>query len=215
MYVIIVGGGTIGKTLATHLIGSGHEIVIIEEDPDAAKKLAESLDVIVVQGDGSATDILKDAGVDKADALVVLTPDDSINLTICQMAKKFNVPKIVARVNDPSKKDLYIDLEITAAISLVSAVVSHFKNTLSSEQGRSMVSIAGGNAEVLELKLTNQDLDGKKIKDIGLPNGAVIAAIYRNGEVIIASGDTILRKDDVLTLVIKTDIVQDATAILK
>ena len=121
----------------------------------------------------------------------------------------------MARVNDPAKKDLYIDLELTASISLVSAAVSQFKNTLTQESGRCMQSIAGGNAEVLELKIGNEKLDHKKIKDAGMPNGSLIGVVYRNGEAIIASSDTILKKNDVVTLIVKSDVKQDAIAILK
>jgi trk system potassium uptake protein TrkA len=215
MYIIVIGCGRIGKALATHLINEGHEVVIIEQDEERAKTIAEAMDVIVIHGDASNTEIMKDSGVERADAAAVLSPDDNINLAICQMLKKYNVPKIVARVNDPSKKDLYIGLEITAAISIVSAAVSQFKNALTKEIGRSMMSIAGGNAEVIEVKATNERLDGKKIKDVGLPNGATIGMIYRNGEVIICSKETILKKDDVLTVITKTDVIKDVFTILK
>jgi len=215
MYVILVGCGSIGKALATHLINEGHEVVIIEEDEDKAKSAAENIDAIIIHGDGSSVDILKDAGVERADAVAILTNDDNTNLTVCQMVKKFNVPKIVARVNDPDKKDLYLGLEITAAISVVSAAVSHFKNALTKEKGRSMLSIAGGEAEVIEIKLTNKKLDGLKIKDLGIPNGAIVGAIFRNGEVIICNQDTIVRDEDVLTLITKTDVIRDVMAILR
>jgi trk system potassium uptake protein len=215
MYIIIIGCGAIGKSLVNHLIGEGHELVIIESDEERSKHLAESLDAIILHGDGSRTEVLKDAGVERADAVAVLTEDDNTNLTICQILKKFKVPKIVARVNEPDKKDLYIGLEITAAISIVSAAVSQIKNALTKEKGRSMISIAGGNAEVVELKLTNEKLDGKKVKDIGLPYGALIGVVYRKGEVIIATDETILKKDDVLTVITKTEVIQDVTTVLK
>jgi trk system potassium uptake protein TrkA len=215
MYIIIIGCGNIGKSLANHLVSEGHELVIVEQDEERAKSIAETLDVIVIHGDGSSTEILKDAGVERADAVAVLTADDNTNLAICQMLKKFEIPKIVARVNEPDKKDLYISLEITASISIVSAAVSQIKNALTKERYRSMISIAGGNAEVIEIKLTNEKLDGKKIKDIGLPYGALIGIVYRNGEVIIGTEDTILRKDDILTVITKTDVIQDVTIILK
>jgi trk system potassium uptake protein len=215
MYVIVIGCGSIGKSLVNHLISEGHEVVIIESDDERAKSLAETLDAIVIHGDGSSTEVLKDAGLDRADAVAVLTADDNTNLTICQILKKFKVPKIVARVNEPDKKDLYIGLEITAAISIVSAAVSQIKNALTKEKGRSMISIAGGNAEVVEIRLTNERLDGKKVKDVGLPFGALIGVVYRKGEVVIANDETILKKEDVLTVITKTDVIQDVTTILK
>lgn len=215
MYVILVGGGSTGRALATHLIKEGHEVVIVEKDPERAKGLAENLDALIVQGDGSETEILKDAGVEKADAVAIMTPEDNTNLTICQILKKFDVPRIVARVNEPSKKDLYIGLEITAAISPTQAIVSYLKNALTQGRSKSLASIAGGNAEVLELKVDKDSLDGRKIKDLGLPSGSIVGVIFRNGEVIIGDGGTIVRKGDVLTIITKTDVVTDVLTILK
>ncbi len=215
MYIIIIGCGSIGKSLATHLVSEGNEVVIIENKEDRGKSLAESMDVIVIYGDGSSTEILKDAGVERADAVAVLTADDKTNLTICQMLKKFNVPKIVARVNEPDKKDLYVGLDITASISIVAAAVSQIKNALTRDRGRSMMSIAGGNAEVVEIKLSNEKLNGKKVRDIGLPYGSLIGVVYRNGEVIIGTEDTIVKTGDVLTVITKTEVIQDVTTILR
>ncbi|MFH1834960.1 MAG: NAD-binding protein [Methanobacteriota archaeon] len=215
MYVILVGGGGTGKALATHLVNEGHEVVIVEKDADRAKNLAENLDALIVHGDGSDTEILKDAGIEKADAVAITTPDDNTNLTVCQILKKFNVPRIVALVNEPSKKDLYISLEITAAISPAQAVISYLKNALTQGKSKSMASIAGGNAEVLEIKMNNEDLDGRKVKDLGLPSGCVVGLVYKNGEVIIGDGDAIVRKGDILTIITKTDVVNDVLAILK
>lgn len=215
MYIILVGCGGTGKALATHLVNEGHEVVLVEEDEERAKNLAENMDALVIHGDGSNTEILKDAGVERADAAAVLTSDDNTNLTICQILKKFNVERIVARVTDSSKKDLYITLEITAAISPVAAVVSYFKNALLQEGSRSMASIANGKAELFEVRLTNDDLNGRKIRDIGLPSGTIIAVAYRHGEVIICTGDTIIKKDDVLTVITMTDVVKDVLNILK
>lgn len=215
MYVIVVGCGGTGKALGIHLIKEGHEVVIVEKDEDRAKTIAESMDALIIHGDGSSTEILKDAGLDKADAVAIMTHDDNTNLTICQIVKKFDVLRIVARVNDPSKKDLYLGLDITAAISPSAAVVSYVKNALTQETTKSMVSLAGGNAELIELKVTKEELDGRKIRDIGLPSGAIIGMIYRHGEVLIGTGDTIIKKGDVLTLITKTDVVRDVMTILR
>jgi len=215
MYIILVGGGGTGKALATHLINEGNEVVIVEKDEEKAKNLAESMDALVIHGDGSDTEILKDAGVERADAVAVLTADDNTNLTVCQILKNFNVPRIVARVNDPIKKDLYIGLDITAAISPHSAVVSYFKNALTQESTKSMISIASGNAEVIELKVINPDIDGKRIRDIGLPTGAIVGVLYRKGEVIISTGRTVIRKDDVATVITKSDVIKDVLKILR
>lgn len=215
MYIILIGGGSTGRALATHLIGEGNEVVIVENDEERAKSLAESMDALIIHGDGSDSEILKDAGVDRAEAAAVVTPDDNTNLTVCQILKKFNVPRIVARVNDPGKKDLYIGLQITAAISPTAAVVSYFKNALTQGTSKSMMSIANGLAEVIELKVSNEALNEKRIKDIGLPKGSIIAVIYRHNEIIIGAGNTVLKLNDVLTIITKTDVVKDVMTIFK
>lgn len=215
MYIIMIGGGSTAVALAKHLLSENHEVVIIEKDETRAKELAETLDALIVHGDGSDPAILKDAGIDNADAVVVLTRDDNTNLAICQILKKFNIKRIVARVNDPSKRDLYISLGTTAAISPIAAVVSYFKNAITQGTSKSIFSLGKGDAEIIEAELTNPELDGRKIKDIELPKGALIAAISRDGELIIASPNEIVRKGDILLLVTKTEVSKDAITVLK
>lgn len=215
MYVIIIGCGGTGAALAKHLINEEHEIVIVEKDDKRAKELAESMDALIINGDGSNPEILGDAGIEKADAVVVLTKDDNTNLTICQIVKKFDTTRIVSRVNDQSKQDLYIGLEITAAISPIAAVVSYFKNAITQGTSKSVASIGKGKAEIVEIKMSNEELDGKKIKDVDMPADSMICLISRNGEVIIASPDEILKKNDLLTVVTKTEASKDVSTILK
>lgn len=214
MYIIIIGCGGLGSALAKHLASEDHEIVIIEEDEKRAKELAEDMDALVIHGDGSEPEILKDAGIERADVVVILTKDDNTNLTICQIVKKFDVKRIVARVNDPSKQDLYIGLEITAAISPITAVVSYFKNAIT-QSGRSLASIAKGKAEIVEIKVSNEKLDGRKVKDIDLPKGAIIGIIARNGDIFIGSPDEIVKKNDLLTIITKTEVAKDVVTMLK
>lgn len=213
MYIIIIGGGVTGAALVKHLAGGDHEIVVVEEDEERAKTLAETMDALVIHGDGSGPEILKDAGIERADTVAILTREDNTNLTICQIVKKFNVKRIVARVNDPSKQDLYIGMGITA-ISPISVVVSYFKNALTHEKVRSLVSIAKGKAELLEIGVSNEKLDGRKIKDISLPPGAIISLISRNGDVIIGSPDEIVRKNDLLTVITMTENAKDVVTML-
>lgn len=214
MYIILIGGGGTGTSLAKVLEGENNEIVIVEKDEERAKELAESMDALIINGDGSNNQILKDAGIENADAAVILTRDDNTNLTICQMIKKFGVNRLVARVNDPTKKDLYIGLGITAAISPISAVTSYFKNAILHGTDKSIFSMGKGQGEIIEIEFQNEKLDNRMIKDIDLPSGAIIGAISRNGELIIASPNEIVRKNDILTVITKTEVSRDVTTIL-
>jgi len=213
MYIIVIGCGSLGRTLVEHLTAEDNEVVIVEKNEQKAKKFAEELDALVIHGDGSDGNILKDAGIERADAVAVLTEDDNANLTICQMVKKFDVPRIIARVNDPTKEELFLGLDITAAISPNNVIVSYFKNAIT-QKGKSVVSIAKGKAEIIELT-ANEKLDNKKIKDITLPSGAIIGIICRNGEVIIPHQEEKLKKDDLLIVITKTEVSKDVLTMLK
>jgi len=215
MYIIIIGGGVAGSTLAKHLSSEGHEIVIVEQEEERAKTLAESTDALVIHGDGSDLEILKDAGVDKADAVAVLTRDDNTNLAICQILKKASVKRVVARVNDPNKQDLYLSLDVTAPISPITPMVSYLKNALTFGKVRSLISLAKGKAEIFELTVSNDKLDGKKISEIGLPDGAIIGLITRNGDVLIGNKDETLKLNDLLIVITKTEASKDVMNILK
>ncbi len=212
MYIVIIGCGRVGRALVKHLAGEKHEVVMVEKDKEKAEKFAEEIDALVINGDGSKVEILKNANIEKADAVAVLTEDDNTNLAICQLMKTFNIERIVARVNDPEKQSLYLDLKITSAINPYDVTVSYFKNAIT-EEGKSVVSIAKGKAEILEVS-ADKKLDNKKIKDIELPPGAMIGLIYRKGEVMIASPDELIKKDDLLILLTKSDVAKDVSTML-
>ena len=215
MYIIIIGGGVAGSTLGKLLSSEGHEMVIVEQDEERAKAIAESTDALIIHGDGSDLEILKDAGIDKADAVAVLTRDDNTNLAICQILKKAGVKRVVARVNDPNKQDLYLSLDVTAPISPITPMVSYFKNALTLGKVRSLISLAKGKAEILELTLSNEKMDGKKISETGLPEGAMIGMISRNGEILLGNKDETLKLNDLLIIIAKTETSKDVTSILK
>jgi len=100
MYIIIVGCGKTGRYLS-EILQDDHNVVVVDKD---------SLTII---GDGMDLDVLKEAGIEKADALAVTTSDDNTNILIAQIGKKiFNLPKVVARVSDPGKAELYMTLGI-------------------------------------------------------------------------------------------------------
>ncbi len=103
MYVIVVGGGTVGYYLSRDLLDRGHEVTLIEKDGRRADWLETQLGSIVMRGDGCEVKFLSQTGIERADAIVAVTADDEDNLIALQMAKRhFNVKKTIARVNNPS-----------------------------------------------------------------------------------------------------------------
>ena len=207
MKILLVGGGVSGKTLAGHLVGEGHDVVIIEKDPENAKKLADSTEALIINGDASDMKILKNAGIDDTKAMVVLTHEDNTNMLISQLAIKLGVPNIIVRVNDPGNKEVFSDMEGVKAISPTLVVVTYLKNAITGGGGRkkrSVLSLATGKVEVLEFNVPEK-LDQKRTDDLDLPKGTILPLIIRHGEPILCDEPRILKVGDDAVIIAKTD----------
>lgn len=113
MYVIIVGCGRLGCTLAKELSDADYDVSVIDSDARRLDMLGSGFNGLRVQGVEFDVDILKEAGVEQADCFVCATPDDNINITAALVAKKiFHTPQIIGRINEPKKKAIYDSLEI-------------------------------------------------------------------------------------------------------
>src|SRR2546421_5194019 len=118
MYIIIAGGGSVGYYLARTLVKTQHEVLLLERDRTSHKRLAEELGEVVMQGDACEVRIMEEAGGERADAVVAVTGDGEGNLVICQMAKmKFNVPRTIARVNNPRNEEIFHRLWVDGTLS--------------------------------------------------------------------------------------------------
>jgi len=113
MYIIIIGCGRFGSNLAKGLSDDGNNICVIERDADKLNNLGSGFNGLRVNGIEYDSDNLLEAGIENADALIAVTSDDNINITVSLIADKiYNVPKIIARVNDPEKNYFYEKLGI-------------------------------------------------------------------------------------------------------
>ncbi|MEM2907845.1 MAG: NAD-binding protein [Candidatus Hadarchaeales archaeon] len=216
MYIIIVGGGQTGSRLAKRLADRGNNVVIIEKDERRAHELAAELDVLVIHGNGADIDVLKDAGVDKADVLVALTQADEVNLMACELAKKMGVPRVIARVNDEKHARMFEELGVDIAVSLISAAVMLFEKAVSGPGVYGLLGIGGGKGEVVEVTVgPNSKAVGQKIKDINVPKGCTLAMITRGDDLIPPRGETEIWAGDLVTVVGKPDAVLKITRYLR
>ncbi len=112
-FVIIVGCGRLGSYLANKLSRSGHSVVVIDINESALDKLSIDYSGFRVEGDATEFAVLKQAKTDKADFVIATTREDNSNLMVAQIAKKiFHVPRVIARVFDPKREEIYRDLGI-------------------------------------------------------------------------------------------------------
>ncbi|MBW2967291.1 NAD-binding protein [Candidatus Woesearchaeota archaeon] len=202
MDILIVGGGEVGLTAANMLSTKEHDLVLIESDEARAKEVANSIDAMVIHGDGTDISVLKDAGGSKVDALVAVTEDDKTNLMVCEIAKSLGIKKILARVNKPENEELFTKLGITGVVPVVGLAVTSIKNLLMEKRSERVIhELGGGSVQVLAITIPAES------KLIGKPaeiKNAVIGALYRNGEIILPTKATKMQEGDVMILTAKT-----------
>ena len=108
LYVILVGGGRVGAELATMLSEEGHAVVIVDRDAEAFNRLADGFSGSTIHGNGIDEDVLRSAGIERADAVVTATNGDNTNIMVAQIAQKiYRVKRVVARCNDPVRSSAY------------------------------------------------------------------------------------------------------------
>ena len=200
MYVVIVGGGRVGTDLAQLLLPEGHDVVLLEKDEELAESLSKQFDALVIEGDGTDLEFLKDAGLNKADALVAVTGDDKVNLIAAQLAEKmFKVPTVIARVNDPKNEGVFSNLGVENTVSTTRASAMQIKNSLGDT--KTILTVGGKEAQLMDIKVKQESpIAHKEIKNAGLPKGCIIVSIMRGDKTLIPEGNTILRPGDNVTL---------------
>ncbi len=202
MKVLIVGGGSTLYFLSRNFTSKGYEVVIINRNEKECVQLARLLSATVVCGDGSDAGILKEAGAMGADAVLAITPNDQDNLVICQLASlKFGVPRSVALANDPDNAEVFEKLGVSA-FSTTHIVSSLIEQRASLEQITNLLPVGEGRVNVTEILLdANSPVTGKLMKEIDLPENALVAIVIRDNKPIVPRGASDLMAGDRLILI--------------
>jgi trk system potassium uptake protein TrkA len=198
--LVIAGGGNIGYRLSKAL-EENYNIKIIEFSEERGKFLAEKLNKAVVLN-GSATDqeLLLDENIDKTDVFLALTNDDETNIMSSLLAKRLGAKKVMTLINNPVYADLIQGGEIDVAISPQQATNSSLLAHVRKGDTERVHSLRRGAAEALEIVVHGDEKSskvvGRAIEDIKSPPGATLAALVRDGEVVIAHHDTVIESGD-------------------
>jgi trk system potassium uptake protein TrkA len=201
MYIIILGCGRVGSELAKLLSSEGHNVVVIDRDRDSFDRLGGTFNGLTLVGNGFDLALLRQAGIEKADAFSSVTNGDNTNLISAQVAKKiFKVPKVIARVYDPQRAHIYaaLGLDIISGTILFAAMLrdkiieSRFSSYL----------IETKELGVIEIEAKN-NLVGKTIQEINIPGEFLVVAIRRLQGVILPESNTVLKAKDILMAAVK------------
>ena len=201
MFVLVIGGGKVGYYLAKELIGSGHEVVLMEKDRDRANQIADEIGSVVIAHDGCEGKYLAQAGAKRADIVAAVTGDDEDNLVICQMAKHhFDVPRTIARVNNPKNEELFKHLGVDELISPTRMILGSIEQDIPVHELLHLAALGEGELELIEAHLqAGSPAIGKAPRDLTMPEGCSLFAVIRDGvatplrpETILAEGDKVI-----------------------
>jgi trk system potassium uptake protein TrkA len=203
MYIIIVGGGNIGRYLAKRLLEDNHIVAILERDALQCQRLAKEMAALIIHGDGCDPKYLEDAGVARADVVAAVTGGDEDNLIICQLAKEnFGVKRTVARVNDSRNERTFSELGVDIPIDSTAIIAKIIEEEVSFADFVTLMTFKRGKLAIVRVDLADDSpVVNKAVKDIQLPHDSVLVSIIRADKIIIPKGETLFQpRDDVIAL---------------
>ena len=193
MYVLIVGGGRTGTQLARFMISQNHEVHVIENRPSVLAYMHREIPTeAILEGNPIDPRVLEQAGIRQADVLAAVTRSDEQNLIACYFARaNYQVPRTIARVNNPRDAWLFTKLfHVDVAVNATEIMAHVMEEEMSMGEMMTLLKLKKGNYSLVEEKvLAGAPALGIAIKDLGLTDQCVIAAIIRNGQVIVPRGD--------------------------
>ncbi|MBU4224589.1 MAG: NAD-binding protein [Chloroflexi bacterium] len=209
MFVIIAGGGRTGAQLASLLLVENQQVRLIEHRRELLTRLHRELPTEVIY-EGSPIDpaVLEHAGIREAQVLAATMDTDANNLVLCFIAHEmFKVPRIIARVNNPRNAWLFNEnFHVDVALNQANVLAHLIQEEMSLGDMMTLLKLRRGRYSLVEEKIpAGAKALGIAIKDLGLPDQCVIAAIIRGGKVIVPSGATVFKPEDEVLAVTNKD----------
>ncbi len=214
MKIIIVGGGEVGKGLASRFVVEDHDVTMIEASAERAADIENNIDVLCIEGNGASLRILEEAGLQTADMLIAVSDSDECNMLSCALAKKNGVATVIARVRKEAyilpSRDVYakaFDIDLLINPDEVAAAEVH--EVLQIPVATEVNEFGEGRMRLVGLNLnSNSPLVNRKlaqIADLGLQARLTVVAVQRRNELIIPKGDLTLHVNDHLSLMVRAE----------
>jgi trk system potassium uptake protein TrkA len=218
MFVLIAGGGRTGARLANLLIAEGYKVRMVESRPGLLARLHQELATeVVIEGNPVDPGVLEQAGIREAHVVAAVTSDDSVNLALCFLAKEmFEVPRRIARVNNPNNSWLFDDrFHVDVALNSADVLAHLIQEEMSLGDMMTVFQIRRGRYSVVEEKVPEGALGiGVDLKDMGLEEQCVIAAIIRDGKMALPRGDSSFQAGDEIIAVASPEGAKKLSALL-
>ncbi|MGD0352586.1 MAG: TrkA family potassium uptake protein [Dehalococcoidia bacterium] len=208
MYIIIIGGGSVGYHLCKALLKEGHEVLVMDKDAAKCENFEDELGSVCVRGDGCEVVTLAEAGASRAEVFIAATDGDEDNLVACQIAKyKFGVPRTIARVNDPKNEEIFRKLGVDCPISVTNLILEHIEEKIPTHPLIHLLTMGEEKMEIVEVKILDGSKSvGKSVKQLSLPLDSILALLIRNGQKPqVPTADTVLAVNDRIIALTTTD----------
>ncbi len=207
MKIIIAGAGKVGQSVAALLDQEGHDITIIDKDPETIQTLSNELDVICVEGSATNPEVLREAGAEKADLLLAATEQDEVNMICGISARKLGTAHVIARVRDPEylhqTEFLREALGLSVLVNPEYECAKEISRTLRFPGAVRVDAFSKGSVEIAELKVPEGGkLAGLALKELPKRFGAkvLVSVVERDGDAMIPNGNFELRAGDRLSV---------------
>ena len=216
MYVVIVGGGRIGRYVARDLVRNGHEVTVIELEGGRVETLVAETGVLVIEGDAADLRYLEQAHTERADVFVATTHEDDLNLVACQLARiEFGTKRVISRVNDPKNVEIFqvLGIEAVSSTRLISELI---ENEFSIGELIHLTSLRGGRVNIVEVRIPQGDTapPARRLDEIPLPEDSIVVVVFRGDQTLIPRGGTEIHPGDEVIVLTGADSGAELTAAL-
>ncbi len=205
MRVAIAGAGAVGLFIANDLEANGHDVLLIEQQPEVRERATTADGVEWFIGDACEVSSLRDAGLERCEVVVAATGDDEDNLVVSLLAKtEFAVPRVIARVNSPKNEWLFNEnWGVDMAVSTPHLITALVEEAVTVGRLVRILQFEGGQARLVEVRLAEDSpAVDKAIAEIDVPRDATFVAVVRDEHVVMPRGDTVFEAgDEVLAMV--------------
>lgn len=214
MQSIIVGCGRVGVMLAHLLEHDGHQVTIVDKTPTAFRRLGTDFRGRTITGVGFDRDVLRDAGIERADAFAAVTSGDNSNFVAATVARDtFRVPIVVARIYDPQREQIYRRLGIRT-ISSTAWGAHKIKRLMLNSDLHATEELGNGEVQVMQIRVSDL-IAGRSVRDLSYSGAVTVFAIVREGRAFVPTQGMAFQEGDVLHISVAADAVDKVEALIR